>query len=71
MQVLSSSVSHAFELMENDDYIETAKFCSMFDKFFDCLNTRNVEEGGEKLKPDLQPYRSGQDPRFKVSTNTL
>lgn len=61
--MLSSSVSHSFELLENDDYAETAKFCRMFDKFFDCLNTRNAERN---RKPDLDPYRSDKDVRFKV-----
>lgn len=59
-------MSHAFELMDNTDYTETAKFGYMFDKFFDCLNTRNAEEGKRKRKPDLDPYRSDKDARFKV-----
>ena len=40
VQVLSASVSAAFEMMEGkDEYEETAEFCLMFDKFFDCSNT--------------------------------
>lgn len=66
MQVSSSSVSHAFELMDNEEYAETAKFCRMFDRFFDCLNTRNAVEGKHKRKPDLDPYRSDKDARLKV-----
>ena len=31
MQVLTSSVSHAFDLMDHDEFSETAKFCFMFD----------------------------------------
>ena len=66
MQVLTSSVSHAYELMDNNEFSETAKFCSMFDRFFDCLNTRNAKEGKQNRKPDLDPYRSDKDARFKV-----
>ena len=40
----------------------------MFDRFFDCLNTRRLEEGREKRKPDLDPYKSDKDSRLTVST---
>ncbi len=49
-----------------DEYTETAKFCSMFDRFFDCLNTPFAGEGKHKRKPDLDPYRSEKDVRFNV-----
>lgn len=52
--------------MNEDEFSETAKFCQMFDKFFDCLNTRRGGEGKEKRKPDLEPYRSAKDKRFSV-----
>lgn len=68
--MLSSSVSNAFKMMESDDYDQTAKFCYMFDRFFDCLNTRNASEGKKKRKPDLDPYRSVNDKRFDVSEIT-
>ena len=38
----------------------------MFDKFFDCMNTRNLDEGMRKLKPDLNGYFSEKDSRLKV-----
>ena len=44
------------------------KFCLLFDKFFDCLNTRRAGEGKEKRKPDLDPYRSDKDVRLHVSS---
>ena len=66
MQVLSKSVSDCFKLMQNEAYEETAKFCLLFDKFFDCLNTRRAGEEKEKRKPDLDPYRSIEDTRFTV-----
>lgn len=52
--------------MKDDELTETARFCLMFDKFFDCLNTRRFGEGKEKRKPDLDPYSSEKDRRFKV-----
>ena len=54
--------------MKKDEFEETAKFCLMFDKFFDCLNTRRAGEGKEKRKPDLDPYRSDKDVRLHVSS---
>ena len=65
-QVLSASVSSAFELTGKEEFTETAKFCKMFDRFFDCFNTRRAGEGKEKRKPDLEPYRSVNDVRFAV-----
>ena len=66
IQVLSASVSSAFELTGKEEFEETSKFCQMFDKFFDCLNTRRAGEGKQKRKPDLDPYRSDKDVRFEV-----
>ena len=60
-------MSSGFKMLQSSDYDETAKFCSMFDRFFDCLNTRNANEGRQKRKPDLDPYRSVEDKRFDVS----
>ena len=56
--------------MKNSEFKETARFCMMFDKFFDCLNTRRHGEGKERRKPDLEPYRSGKDVRFTVCVQT-
>ena len=43
----------------------------MFDKFFDCLNTRDLEEGMKKRKPDLNGYFSENDSRFKVHKQVI
>ena len=51
--VLSTSISNAFVWAKNPEYEETAKFCLMFDKFFDCMNTRRAREGKEKSKADF------------------
>ena len=41
-------MSSAFKMLESSDYDETAKFCSMFYRFFDCLNMQNASEGKKK-----------------------
>ena len=45
---------------------ETAKFVEYFNKFFDCLNVRNLMEGKHSRCPDKSPYRSSNDARLKV-----
>jgi hypothetical protein len=45
---------------------ETAKFILLVDRFFDCLNTRSMQESIKNRKPDLMPYSSDKDPRFQV-----
>ena len=42
---------------------------SMFDKFFDDLNVSNYYSGVKQKKTFLQPYRSGDDFRLKVSSS--
>ena len=63
-------MSNAFTLLNEEEYVETSRFCLIFDKFFDCLNTRRAGEGREKRKPDLEPYRSVSDIRLTVSIIT-
>lgn len=46
--------------------VETEKFCRMFDRFFDCMNTRNLDEAKFKRKPDLRAYFKPADSRLKV-----
>ena len=48
------------------DTKETERFCRVFDKFIDCINTRNLKEAAQRRKPDLQPYFSPSDVRLKV-----
>ena len=49
-----------------EDCQETARFIGLMDRFFDCLNSRSLEEAERKRKPDLAPYRSEMDERFEV-----
>ena len=66
IQVLSKSVAEAMEYYDDNDTVETRKFARTFDRFFDMLNTRSLEEGIYKKKPDLLPHRKIDDARFKV-----
>ena len=52
----------------SDEYGKTAKFCHMFDKFFDCLNSHNASKG-KKGKQDLETYHHVDDRRFEVILN--
>ena len=61
------SVSDAFAYFGDPLTEETQKFVLTFDRFFDCLNVRSLEEGALKRKPDRKPYCSPDDSRFSVS----
>ena len=60
-QVLGKSMSIALSEFESPDTEQTAIYCDMIDSFFDCLNTRSLNEAGRKRKPFLKPYTSIND----------
>ena len=66
-QVLSESVARALEFYGDAETSETKMFVQIFDKFFDCLNVRNLDEHRKKRKPNLRPYTSPNDERLTVS----
>ena len=39
----------------------------MFDRFLDMLNTRAIDKGMRRKKPDLKPYEKVDDERFQVN----
>ena len=41
-----------------------------FDRFFDCLNVRCMQEGIQKQKPDLRPYKDPSDSRLVVRASS-
>lgn len=49
-----------------DECQGTSKFVTLCDSFFDCMNTRHLEEGEHKIKPNLNPYNDANDVRLKV-----
>ncbi|XP_046375844.2 uncharacterized protein LOC124148655 [Haliotis rufescens] len=64
-QVLSKTVADALEDLYGDHVAETVKFIRHMNRFFDCLNTRNLEEAKRKRNPDLEAYRTPDDPRLQ------
>ncbi len=67
LQVLSETVANGLKIYAGpEDTSETEKFVRTFDKFFDCLNGRNLKEHILERKPNLKPYYSPDDERLKV-----
>ena len=67
---LSESVARAFEFYGSSETTETEIFVKTFDKFFDCLNVRNLDEHWKRRKPNLKPYTRSDDERLIVSLFT-
>ena len=65
---MSSTVANALELYYPGQTIETVKFIRHVNKFFDCLNTRNLNEGIRKRNDNLTPYTTTEDERLKYLT---
>ncbi|XP_069106990.1 uncharacterized protein [Argopecten irradians] len=63
-QVMSDSVGTALEMMYGDNVSETINFIRTINKFFDCLNVRNLFEGRNTRNPNLNPYREVDDERL-------
>ncbi|XP_021339576.1 uncharacterized protein LOC110440757, partial [Mizuhopecten yessoensis] len=70
-QVLSNTVSAVMAAYYGPDLSETAKFFSVVNRFFDCLNVRSLHESARPRKPDLAPYTSQNDPRFVFLQKTF
>ena len=71
-QTLSNSVAVALRHhYPEGDAEETAKFCEMINKFFDCLNVRSTTEHSRKRNPSLAPYTAVDDQRFEWLQNTF
>ena len=64
-------MAKGFEFCDDSQTVETQRFCSMFDKFFDCLNGRNKDEHFKRKKPNLKPYCKADDERLTVRDDTL
>ena len=58
----------ALQLTENPEVKETERFVRMMNQFFDLFNVRSTTEGTKKRNPDLLPYKSIGDPRYKASS---
>lgn len=70
--MLSKAVADIFSSLRTtsaslvDDTTETERFCRIFNKWFDCMNTRSITEGHIKRNEDLHPYSSPDDERLQV-----
>lgn len=51
------------------DTSETEKFCRIFNRVFDCFNTRHPYESLQKVNDDLKPYDDPNDARLQVYTS--
>ena len=71
LQVLSKSIANALDFYGGSETEETRIFVETFDKFFDCLNVRSLQEHFKRRKPNLAPYRDPDDERLTVSANSL
>ena len=54
--------------MGREEVEETARFVMMIDRFFDCLNVTDFDDGRRTRNPFKAPYRSGSDFRLRVSS---
>lgn len=59
-------MSKGLEFDGDPDTTETSRFCHMFNKFFDCLNVRSMDECVLKQKPDMRPCKYKDDNRLEV-----
>ena len=62
---MSSTVGNVLKSFGPPEATETANFCLLMDKFFDCFNVRNCREFETKRKPFLKPYKDINDERFR------
>ena len=62
-QVLSDTVGSVLSEYGGPESFETTTFCLMMDKFFDCLNVRDLESHKLKRKQSLAPYEDVNDAR--------
>lgn len=65
-QVFSEAVANALELEFGETCRETIKLIKIMNKFFDCMNARNLKEGIFKRNPNLLPFYKENDERLEV-----
>ena len=70
-QVISETVGDVSNIFGPDEAEETDQFCIMMDKYFDCLNVRNIRQHIIKRKSFLKPYESVDDVRFVLNHEML
>ncbi|XP_046566200.1 uncharacterized protein LOC124274872 [Haliotis rubra] len=68
-QIFSSSVANALEELYGDPVKETVNLIRHINRFFDCLNSRSLQEGSRTRNSDKKEYRSIYDPRLDYLLN--
>ena len=63
-EVLSETVACALERYVGPHTSETVKFIRIMNKFFDCMNTRNLSEAARTRNPNKRAYTSVEDDRL-------
>ncbi len=70
-QVLSKSVMLALQQSDDEEVLETARFCGTMNDFFDCTNVRSLTEFVRKRNQFIKPYESSDDKRFAWLVNVF
>ncbi|XP_072043833.1 uncharacterized protein [Amphiura filiformis] len=70
-QVLSSHVATHLEQEYGAEVTGTVEFIRHVNKFFDCVNSRNLYEGANKRNPNLDPYTDSNDERLTWLSDTF
>ena len=66
-QVMSNTVAEALARDGDSRTTETRRFVKMFNKFFDLLNVRSLNEAIHERNPNKEPFRSPSDSRLQVN----
>lgn len=64
-------MANGFDFYGHAETTETQRFVEFFNKFFDCLNVRSLNEHKRKKNPNLMPYRNPADERLEVSIQQI
>lgn len=70
-QVISKTVANAIYEEFGDTKSETVLFLQMFNKWFDCMNAMNFQDGYHTRNPWVNPYKTLNDRRLKVTMNYI
>ena len=68
-QVFSQTVGSALTFAYGDAVEETAKFILKMNKWFDIMNTKNLNEARQKRNPELEPFSDVNDVRLEWLEN--
>ena len=70
-QVLSDHVATQLVDEYGEEVSELAAFIRHMNKWFDCLNTRHLYEGKDRLNPNALPFTDPEDPRLAYLSETF